>query len=86
MTQKKVRHIDESENRESVIESDVVKTINHMPQIGWANFDVFWHKIVKKHSSATIKSACREHLVALGVWEDQSRWIEAVKDFGIEID
>lgn len=59
---------------------------NLAPFIGWANFDIFWSQVVKGKGSPTIKSACQAHLKALGVWEDQSKWIDALIDFGIPIE
>lgn len=62
------------------------QVINQPPFIGWPNFDVFLSQVLKGRLSATTKSACQAHFKALGIWDDQSKWIDGLIDFGIPIE
>lgn len=59
---------------------------NEPPFMGWPNFDVFWASCVKNGNNHTVKSACIAHLKAIGYWEDQSKWIDGLKHFGIPME
>ena len=58
---------------------------NTAPLLKWPNFDVFW-SICVKGGTPTIKSACIAHLKSIGVWEDQSKWIDGLKHYGVPIE
>lgn len=58
---------------------------NTAPIIGWPNFDVFWSMCVKG-GTPTVKSACIAHLKSIGAWEDQSKWIDGLKHYGVPVE
>lgn len=77
---------DEFHAERQATRGDLPQQINQSPFIGWPNFDVFWHQVVKGRTSPAIKAACKEHLKAIGVWEDQSKWIDGLMHFGIPLE
>lgn len=58
---------------------------NEAPSLGWASFDHFWSTCIKGGTPA-VKQSCIAHLKAINVWQDQSKWIEGVRHFGIPVE
>ncbi len=51
--------------------------------IWWPNFDAFWNECVSG-GSQLVKEAAIVHLKSIGSWDDQSKWIDSLKHFGIK--
>jgi hypothetical protein len=58
---------------------------NEPPATLWSNFDSFWSMCIK-NGTPFIKSACIEHLKAIGVWDKPDEWIKGVQNFGIDLE
>jgi hypothetical protein len=58
---------------------------NTPPIFIYSSFEEFWYSCIKGQDYFLMNSA-KEHLRALGWYDNQSKWLEGVKHFGIPIE
>lgn len=80
---RKNRKNNKDEQATTMQSSDNVQ--NAPPPKRWSSLDHFWHASVKNGTPLLLESF-RAHLVAMGWRDDQSRWIEGAKHFGIPVE
>lgn len=58
---------------------------NSAPIRVWSSFEEFWFACIKGNDYFLMNS-CREHLIALGWYDNQNKWLEGAKHFGIPLE
>jgi hypothetical protein len=58
---------------------------NAPPKQYWRSFDHFWSTCVK-NGTPVLKESLRFHLKSMGWLEDQEKWIQGTRHFGIPVE
>lgn len=64
---------------------DTKGTVQNEPPKMWKSFDQFWNACIK-NGGERHRIACKIHLQSLGWLDKPEKWIEGVKNFGIEVE
>lgn len=74
------------EERPKSAESESQRGVqNAPPPKRWSNLDHFWHSSVKNGTPLLFESF-KTHLRCMGWLEDQSKWVDGAKHFGIPVE
>jgi hypothetical protein len=76
------------EHKESAVRPavrDTKGTVQNTPPVMWKSFEQFWNACIKNGDERHMV-ACKIHLQSLGWLDKPSKWIEGVKNFGIEVE
>jgi len=57
---------------------------NHQRPV-WTSFDQCWASCVK-NGDKILKESAKVHLKRIGMWNDQTKWIDGLIHFGIPIE
>ncbi len=72
------------EKKKTLKEKPVVVVENQPPEKQYASFDAFFHEFALKNEvNLKWKDSLKKHLKAIGCFEDQSKWMDGIKNFGL---
>lgn len=84
MSKKKRSRIESEERSSQQLPEDAIKQ-NSAPTRKWKTFEQCWASCVKNGKDIYMQS-CKAHIRSKGLENQPDKWIDAMKEFGIEIE